>query len=48
MEIYPKTKKEVIVMNNYTIKLIKRETYKLKRCVNLFDYFIKSKIYEEL
>lgn len=35
-------------MNDFAIKIIKRETYKLKRCVNLFDYFIKSKIYEEL
>lgn len=35
-------------MNNYTIKLIKRETYKLKRCINFIDYFMKSKIYKEL
>lgn len=38
----------MIVMNNFTIKMIKRESYKLKRCINFFDYFMKSKIYEEL
>ena len=35
-------------MNNFIIKMIKRESYKLKRCINFCDYFIKSKIYEEL
>lgn len=35
-------------MNNFTIKMIKRESYKLKRCINFFDYFMKSKIYEGL
>ncbi len=35
-------------MNNFTIKMIKRETYKLKKCINLFDYFINCKIYEKL
>ena len=35
-------------MNDFAIRIIKRETYKLKKCVNFFDYFIKSKIYKEL
>lgn len=35
-------------MNNFAIKIIKRESYKLKKCINFCDYFMKSKIYEEL
>lgn len=35
-------------MNNFAIKIIKSESCKLKRCVNFFDYFMKSKIYKEL
>lgn len=35
-------------MNNFAIKIIKSESYKLKRCVNIFDYFMKCKIYEEI
>ncbi len=35
-------------MNNFALKIIKRETYKLKRCVNLYDKFMKDIIYKDL
>ena len=35
-------------MNNFAIKIIKKETYKLKRCVNFYDKFIKDTIYKNL
>ena len=35
-------------MNDFTLKIIKSESYKLKRCVNFYDKFIKDKIYKNL
>lgn len=35
-------------MNNLALKIIKSESYKLKRCVNFYDKFIKDKIYKNL
>lgn len=29
-------------MDNFALKIIKRETYKLKRCVNLYDYLMRD------
>lgn len=35
-------------MNNFALKIIKSESYKLKRCVNFYDKFIKDNIYKKL
>lgn len=32
-------------MNNMVLNLIKNETYKLKRCANLYEFILKEKIY---
>lgn len=35
-------------MNNSALKIIKSESYKLKRCVNFYDKFMKDIIYKNL
>ena len=32
-------------MNNIVLNLIKNETYKLKRCINLYEFILEKKIY---